>query len=106
MAVQKQSLPSFASIISVLSILFYCGGFLRVELELHEHKKRINALESMAEAKPPSNEPDTIKNAPGKFVKHCELEFKSYPVSVRVCFVISVRKYHYQNKSLIQIRTS
>ncbi|KAL9967662.1 hypothetical protein ACROYT_G025942 [Oculina patagonica] len=65
MAVQKQTLPSFASIISVLSIVFYCAGFLRVELELHEHKKRINALESVAEAKPPSNDPDIIKNAPG-----------------------------------------
>ncbi|KAL9967657.1 hypothetical protein ACROYT_G025937 [Oculina patagonica] len=65
MAVQKQTMPSFASIISVLSIVFYCAGFLRVELELHEHKKRISALESVAEAKPPSNDPDIIKNAPG-----------------------------------------
>ncbi|XP_078377199.1 uncharacterized protein LOC144660452 isoform X2 [Oculina patagonica] len=65
MVVQKQTMPSFASIISVLSIVFYCAGFLRVELELHEHKKRINALESVAEAKPPSNDPDIIKNAPG-----------------------------------------
>ncbi|XP_078377842.1 tenascin-R-like [Oculina patagonica] len=64
MAVQKQTLPSFASIISVLSIVFYCAGVLGVELELHEHKKRINALESVVEAKPPSNDPDIIKNAP------------------------------------------
>ena len=69
MAVQKQSTPSFASIISVLSIVFYCAGFLRVELELHEQKKRINALESVAEAKSPSNDADMkiIKNAPGKY---------------------------------------
>ena len=67
MAVQKQNMPSFASIISVLSIVFYCFGFLRVELELREHKKRINALESIAEAKPPSNDPDTVKSASGKF---------------------------------------
>ncbi|KAL9967660.1 hypothetical protein ACROYT_G025940 [Oculina patagonica] len=65
MAVQKQTMPSFASIISVLSIVFYCAGFVRVELELHEHKKRINALESDAEAKPPSNDPDIIKNLNG-----------------------------------------
>ena len=76
MAVQKQSMPSFASIISVLSIVFYCAGFLRVELEIHEHKKRINALERIAQAKP-SNDPDIIKNAPGKFVLHYELEFTS-----------------------------
>ena len=46
MVSQKQSLPSFASILSVLSIVFYCAGFLRVELELNEQKKRINALEN------------------------------------------------------------
>ena len=70
-------MPSFASIISVLSIVFYCAGFLRVELELHEHKKRVNALESIAKAKPPSNDPNIIKNAPGKFVLHYKLEFTS-----------------------------
>ena len=51
MASQKQSLPSFVSILSVLSIVFYCAGFLRVELELNEQKKRINALESTEETK-------------------------------------------------------
>ena len=68
MAGQKQSMPSFASIISVLSIAFYCAGFLRVELELHEQKKRINTLESFAEEKSSSNNADIkiIKNAPGK----------------------------------------
>ena len=69
MGVQNQSMPSFASIISVLSIVFYCAGFLRVELELHEQKKRINTLESFAEDKSSSNNADIkiIKNAPGKF---------------------------------------
>ena len=46
MASQKQSLPSFASIPSVLSIVFYGAGFLRVELELNEQRKRINDLEN------------------------------------------------------------
>ena len=70
MAVQKQNMPSFASIISVLSIVFYCAGFLRVELELHEQKERINTLESVAEAKSLPNDPDIkiIKSAPGKCV--------------------------------------
>ena len=68
MAVQKQSLPSFASILSVLSVVFYCVGFIRVELELNEQKNRINALENVAEAKPLSNHADIkiIKDAPGK----------------------------------------
>ena len=69
-AVQKQSLPSFSSIISVLSIVFYCVGFIRVELELNEQKNRINALENVAEeTKPKSNDADwKIKDAPGKLV--------------------------------------
>ena len=70
MAVQKQNMPSFASIISVLSILFYCAGFLRVELELYDQKIKLNALKSVAEAKSLSSDPDMkiIKNAPGKCV--------------------------------------
>ena len=70
MAVQKQNTPSVAYIISVLSMAFYCAGFLKVELELHEQKKRINALESVAEAKSPSNNEDMkiTKNGRGKCV--------------------------------------
>ncbi|XP_068760850.1 uncharacterized protein [Montipora capricornis] len=44
----QKNLPSFASIVSILSILLYCGGFLRIELELNEQKRRIKALESVA----------------------------------------------------------
>ena len=59
---QKQSLPSFSSFLSVLSILFYCAGFLRVELELNEQKKRINALEDNAKTEPrPSNERSVVE---------------------------------------------
>ena len=70
MAIQKQSMPSFSCIISVLSIVFYCVGFLRVEMELHAQRKRLNGLKSVVEAKLPSNDPDMkiIKNAPGKLV--------------------------------------
>ena len=50
---QKQSLPSFTSIISVLTIVFYYAGFLRVELALTEQKKKKNALENNEENKPP-----------------------------------------------------
>ena len=46
MVTQKQSLSSFASILFALSIVFYCAGYLRVELELHEQNERINALEN------------------------------------------------------------
>ena len=69
-AVQKQSLPSFSSIISVLSIVFYCVGFIRVEMEMNEQKNRINALENVAEeVKPKTADADMkIKNAPGELV--------------------------------------
>ena len=71
MTAQKHSSPSFASIISVLSIVLYCVGFLRVELELKDQKKRINALENVADPKASSSDSDVIKvieNAQGRFV--------------------------------------
>ena len=58
MAVQKQSAPSFALITSVLSIVFYCVGFIRLEVELQEQKNRINALEGVVNAILPSDPPD------------------------------------------------
>ena len=74
MVTQKQSqFPSFASVLSVLSIVFYCAGFLRVELELNEQKKRINALEDNGQTEPrPSFEPSLVDipktSSFGKFV--------------------------------------
>ena len=73
MTAQRKSLPSFATFISVLSIVLYCAGFLRVELELNKHKERLNALENaVPENKPPTSEPKhavkTSRNVPGKFV--------------------------------------
>ena len=76
MTAQKKSLPSFATFISVLSIVLYCAGFLRVELELNEHKERLNALENaVAQNKPPTSKPKHAKNTrnvPGKFVLSSE----------------------------------
>ena len=69
MASQKKSLPAFASILSVLSIVFYCAGFLRVELELIEQRKRINALGNIQKTKPSEvpNLDKLMRNAGGKF---------------------------------------
>ena len=70
MASRKKSLPSFASIISVLSIVLYGASFLRVEFELNEQRKRIFALENVEETKP-SDAPNInkiVRNADGKFV--------------------------------------
>ena len=60
-----QNLPSFASIVSVLSIVFYCAGFLRVEFELNQYKKRIHSLERASGNQPRTSEPSdapTTKN--------------------------------------------
>ena len=69
MSSQKKSLPSFASIISVLSIVLYGAGFLRVEFELNEQRKRIYALENIEETEP-SDAPNIkiVRNAGGKLV--------------------------------------
>ena len=95
MAVQKQNMPSVASIVSILSIVFYCAGFLRVELERHEQNKRINALESVAEAKSPSNNADMkiTKNDRGKCVI-CNLKFTSCG---------TIKEYNQQKQSLVEI---
>ena len=69
MTSQKQIFPSFASIISVVSIVFYCAGLLRVEFQLGEHKERINALEEVTETQPSTSGPTFIgaaRNSPGK----------------------------------------
>jgi len=81
-AIQKQTLPSFSSIISVLSVVFYCAGFIRVELEINEQKKRINALENVVEAQSKSNDADMkIKKSPGKLV------LRKYELGVTIMFL-------------------
>ena len=61
MTSQKQHLPSLATTVSTLGILLYCIGFLRVESELNNHKKRLNALENKLETKPPSSDSNIVK---------------------------------------------
>ena len=71
-AQKEQKKPSFPLILSVLSIVFYCAGFLRVELDLNEQKKRINALENIEETKSRANILDLVTKGkeinPGKFL--------------------------------------
>ena len=85
MAVQKQSAPPFALITSVLSIAFYCAGFIRLEMELHEQKNRINVLESVAiKAKSPSDLPndpiliELLKNAPGESEQFRKVNYQCF----------------------------
>ena len=48
--VAEKSGPSFASILTVLSIVIYTAGFFRIELELNEQKGKINELEKVVES--------------------------------------------------------
>ena len=57
----KPTLPFFCYHISALGILLYCIGFLRVELELNNQKKRLNALENNLETKPASGDSNIVK---------------------------------------------
>ncbi|XP_015767637.1 PREDICTED: uncharacterized protein LOC107346360, partial [Acropora digitifera] len=77
MASEKQTFPSFASIVSVLSIVFYCAGFLRVEFELNEYKKRIGSLESASENLLRTGKPGytpTTKNVPDRELERFRLK--------------------------------
>ena len=49
MADQKSG-PSFASILTIVSIVIYTGGFVRIELEYNKQKDKIHKLESVVES--------------------------------------------------------
>ena len=57
--------PSFASILTILSIVMYTGGFLRIEVKFNKQKDKINQLESVVETMKTSNSDDI---AHGKLV--------------------------------------
>ena len=63
--VAEKSGPSFASILIILSIVMYTGGFLRIELEFNKQKDKINQLESVVESMKTSKGDDI---AQGKLV--------------------------------------
>ena len=50
--------------------MFYCAGFLRVELELNKQKKRINDLENNEETTSLDVPNQLAKKTRGKFLFH------------------------------------
>ena len=48
--VAQESGPSFASIITILAIAVFTGGFLRIEGEFNKKKDKINELEKGVES--------------------------------------------------------
>ncbi|XP_074627718.1 obscurin-like isoform X2 [Acropora palmata] len=60
--VAEKSGPSFASILTILSIVMYTGGFLRLELEFNKQKDKINQLESVVESMKTSKVNTILRN--------------------------------------------
>ena len=54
--VPEKSGPSCASILTIVSIVVYTGGFVRIELEFNKQKDKINKLESVVESMKTSND--------------------------------------------------
>ena len=53
--VAEKSDPSFASILTVFSIVIYTGGLVRIEVKFKKQKEKIHELESVVESMKTSN---------------------------------------------------
>jgi len=73
MADQKSG-PSFASILAIVSIVIYTGGFVRIELEFNKQKNKINELDSVVESMKASKNDDIAR---GKLVGKTETKSAS-----------------------------
>ena len=63
--VAQKSDSSFATILTILSIVVFIGGFLRIEVEFNKQKDKLNELEKVVESMKTSNS-DNI--AQGKLI--------------------------------------
>ena len=63
--VAEKSGPWFASILTIVSIVIYTGGLVRIELKFNNQKEKIHELESVVESMKTSNTNDV---AQGKLV--------------------------------------
>ena len=50
----KSAFTSTGTLISVLSVLIYCAGFVRVEIKLNEQEERMSEMEKLLRVKDPS----------------------------------------------------
>ena len=62
--VAEKSGSSFASILTIISIVIYTGGLVRIEVKVNKQKEKIHELESVVESIKTSNN-DVAR---GKFV--------------------------------------
>ena len=51
----EKSGPSFTSILTIVSIVIYTGGLVRIELKFNKQKEKIHELESVVESMKTSN---------------------------------------------------
>ena len=62
--VAQESGRSFPSILTILSIVVYTDGFLRVEVEFNKQKDKINELEKVVESMKTSNSDNIAHGKP------------------------------------------
>ena len=53
--VAEKSGPSFASLLTIVSIVIYTGGLVRIEVKFNKQKEKIHELESVVESMKTSN---------------------------------------------------
>ena len=53
--VAEKSGPSFASILTIVSIVIYTGGLVRIEVKFNNQKEKIHELESVVESMKTTN---------------------------------------------------
>ena len=53
--VAEKSGPSFASILTIVSIVIYTGGLVRIEVKFNNQMEKIHELESVVESMKTSN---------------------------------------------------
>ena len=66
--VAQESGPSFASIITILAIAVFTGGFLRIKGEFNKQKDKINAREKVLESMKISNSDNIAGKLDGEIV--------------------------------------
>ena len=59
--VAEKSGPSFASILTIVSIVIYTGGLVRIEVKFNKQKEKIHELESVVESMKTSNKNDVAQ---------------------------------------------
>ena len=67
--VAQESGPSFASVLTILAIVVFTGGFVRIEVEFNkQNRDKINELEKVVESMKISNSDNIAGKLDGEIV--------------------------------------